>query len=125
MLQNVRDAEIRLPGAAPDRGLILNCPIRFLLQADTETDYLREQFQLSEQHLSVVVSSPYRGREYREAVLQDDRGTRVVRLYLTDDEYWRMTSTKEDVDKLNRLRAEIPGLTIEEAIRCLSAGYGR
>lgn len=125
MLQNIRNAELRLPDGSIDRGLILNSPIRFFLQADTETEYLREQFQFGEHHLRVVVTHPYRGREYREAVLQDDTGTRVVRLYLTDEEYWRMTSTKEDVDKFNRLRAVVPELSIEEAIRCLAVGYGR
>lgn len=104
MLQNIKNAEIRLPDGVIDRGLILNSPIRFFLQADTEAEYLKQQFQFDEHHLRVVVTHPYRGREYREAVLQDDTGTRVVRLYLTDEEYWRMTSTKEDVDKFNRLR---------------------
>lgn len=125
MLQNIRDAEIRLPDGKHDSGLILNSPIRFFLQADTEAEYLKKQFQFDEHHLRVVVTHPYRGREYREAVLQDDTGTRVVRLYLTDEEYWRMTSTKEDVDKFNKLRLAVPELDVEEAIRCLAVAFRR
>lgn len=125
MLQNIRNAEIRLPNGDIDKGLILNSPIRCFFPADTESEYLKEQFHFEDHHLRAVVTHPYKGREYREAVLQDDTGTRVVRLYLTDEEYWRMTSSKEDVDKFNRLRQVIPELTIEEAIRCLSIGYGR
>ncbi len=125
LLQNIRDAEVGLPDGSVDRGLILNSPIRFFLQADTEADYLRDQFRFDESHLDAVVRHPYRGKEYREAVLQDDTGTRLVRLYLTDDEYWRMTSTKEDVEKFQALRESVPKLTVEEAIRCLAATAGR
>ena len=125
MLQNIRNAEVIGSDGKPDSGLILNCPTRFFLQADTESAYLKEQFHFAEQHLHAVVTHPYRGNEYREAVLQDDTGTRVVRLYLTDHEYWRMTSRKEDVEKFNQLRAAVPGLTVEEAIRCLSISHGR
>lgn len=125
MLQNIRNAEIKLQDGSLDRGLILNCPIRFFLPADTEADYLREQFQFDDRQSRAVVTHPYRGREFREAVLQDDTGTRIVRLYLTDREYWRMTSTKEDEDKLRRLRTVVPELSVEEAIRCMAVAYGR
>lgn len=125
MLQNIRNAEIGLPDGKVDSGLVLNSPIRFFLQADTEADYLKDQFQFDEHHIRVVVTHPYRGRDYREIVLQDDTGTRVVRLYLVDQEYWRMNSTKEDQEKLMKLRQAVPELTVEEAIRCLSATEAR
>lgn len=125
MLQNIRNAEVVLPDGKVDSGLVLNSPIRFFLQADTEADYLREQFQFGEHHIRVVVTNPYRGRDYREIVLQDDTGTRVVRLYLVDQEYWRMNSTKEDQEKLMKLRQAVPELTVEEAIRCLSVTQSR
>lgn len=125
MLQNIRNAEIVLPDGKVDSGLILNCPIRFFLQADTEAEYLKQQFQFGEHHLRVVVTNPYRGSDYREVVIQDDTGTRVTRLYLVDREYWRMNSTKEDQEKLMKLRAAVPELTVEEAIRCLATSHGR
>jgi hypothetical protein len=125
MLQNIRNAEVVLPDGKVDSGLVLNSPIRFFLQADTEADYLKDQFRFDEHHIRVVVTHPYRGRDYREIVLQDDTGTRVVRLYLVDQEYWRMNSTKEDQEKLMKLRQAVPELTVEEAIRCLSATQSR
>ena len=125
IFQNIKDAEIKLPDGSTDLGLILNSPTRFFLQADTDPEYLASQFQLSDRHLDALVANPYRGKEFRETVLQDDTGTRLLRLYLTDEEYWRMTSTREDVDKYNGLRKMVPHLTVEEAIRCLAIGYGR
>jgi len=103
-----------------DSGIILNSPIRFLLEQDVERDYLRDTFGLHDQHLRAIVDQPYRGKDYREFVLQDDTGTRLVRLYLTPREYWRVTSTREDNDKLIQLQRNVPGLSLEEAIECLA-----
>ncbi len=124
MLQNIRNAEITHADGSLDSGLILNSPTRIFLPADTETEYLKSQFQFSDSHLQAIVTHPYRGREYREAVLQDDLGTRIIRVFLTDEEYWRTTSSKDDQTKFNQLRAAVPGLTLQEAIRCLIVRSG-
>jgi type IV secretory pathway VirB4 component len=107
-------------GNRSDSGILLNSPIRFFLEQDVDKNYLKERFGLSDSHLRVLVDQPYRGKEYREFVLQDDTGTRVVRLYLTPKEYWRVTSTREDNDKLQALQRYVPGLSLEEAIECIS-----
>lgn len=103
-----------------DSGIILNSPIRFFLEQDVDRDYLQDTFGLNNHHLRAVIDQPYRGKDYREFVLQDDTGTRLVRLYLTPREYWRVTSTREDNDKLVQLQKNVPGLTLEEAIECLA-----
>jgi hypothetical protein len=38
---------------------------------------------------------------------------------MTEDEYWRVTSSADDNEKLKKLREAIPNLTLEEGIRCL------
>jgi type IV secretory pathway VirB4 component len=118
--QNIRNFEIPRGQGRTDSGIILNSPTRFFLEQDVERAFLKEHFGLNDEELSVVVDSPYRGKDYREFVLQDDTGTRIVRLKLSPEEYWRVTSTRSDNDKLSRLRAAVPGLTLEEAIRCLA-----
>jgi conjugal transfer ATP-binding protein TraC len=117
--QNIRNFEINIDGQI-DRGLILNSPIRFFFQADTEADYLMNQFNFNERQIDSVVKNPYSGKDYREAVLQDDTGSRMIRLALTQAEYWRMSSSKEDSEKLEKLKKAVPGLSLSEAITCLS-----
>ncbi len=120
--QNMRNFELPGKNGERDLGIILNSPIRFLLQADHEPKYLKEQFGLCDEHISILTENPYRGREYREVILQDDTGTRALRVYLTPSEYWRCTSDSEDNQKLFGLMRAVPGLTLREAISCLSRG---
>ena len=117
--QKVQNFELPSP-TGKDSGIILNSPIRFFLEQDTERDYLKNTFRLSDSHLEHIVDSPYRGKDYREFVLQDDTGTRVVRLVLSTGEYWCVTSTREDNDKITALQKAVPGLTLQEAIQCIS-----
>ena len=120
--QNMKNFELPGKNGERDLGIILNSPIRFLLQADHEPKYLKEQFGLCDEHISILTENPYRGREYREVILQDDTGTRALRVYLTPSEYWRCTSDSEDNQKLFGLMRAVPGLTLREAINCLSRG---
>jgi type IV secretory pathway VirB4 component len=118
--QKVDTFDLAVSASRNDSGILLNSPIRFFLEQDVDRDYLKKTFALSDNHLRTVVESPYRGKDYREFVLQDDTGTRVVRLYLTPEEYWRVTSTREDNEKLISLQKHVPGLTLEEAIKCIA-----
>lgn len=118
--QKIQNFDLDMGFGRRDSGLILNSPIRFFLEQDTERDYLEATFGLGPRFTSRITENPYRGKEYREAVLQDDTGTRVVRLALSPEEYWRVTSTREDNEKLENLRQAVPGLSLEEAIRCLA-----
>lgn len=119
--QKIQNFDLDLGFGKRDSGLILNSPIRFFLEQDTEREYLESMFGLGPRFTNRITENPYRGKEYREAVLQDDVGTRIVRLALSPEEYWRVTSTREDNEKLGHLRKAVPGLTLEEAIRCLAA----
>jgi hypothetical protein len=118
--QNTRNFDLPTSGERVDSGIILNSPIRFIFEQDVEREYLKSTFSLSDHQLQTIIDSPYRGSSYREFVLQDDTGTRLVRLYLTPQKYWKVSSTREDNDKLALLQKHVPGLTLDEAISCLA-----
>lgn len=117
--QNIRDFEIKKEGHI-DLGIILNSPIRIFFPTTLEEEYLRDQFNLSERQINALVRNPYSGKDYREAILQDDLGTRLVRLRLTKQEYWRITSSKEDHEHYQRIKSYIPTLTTDQILTVLS-----
>ena len=72
-------------------------------------------------HADRIHHNPYKGKKYREFVLQDDLGTRVCKLALTAEEYLRVSTSTQDNDKISNLMRAVPGLTFGEAIKCLNA----
>lgn len=118
--QKVQNFDLPTANGKTNSGILLNSPIRFLFEQDVEEPYLQSTFHLEESHLFAITRHPYRGKEFRQCVLQDDTGTRIVRLYLSPSEYWTVTSTKEDNDKIRALKELIPTLNLREVIQCIS-----
>jgi type IV secretory pathway VirB4 component len=124
MAQNVRDFDIQRSEGDLDHGIILNSPSRIFFETHLPEDYLRSEFQLGNEEIDTILKNPYRGNDYRKAVLQDDIGTRVIRLYLTPQELWRVTSKREHTLKYEKLRQAVPELTADEAIYALARTQG-
>ncbi len=118
--QNIEDFYLKKDGQL-DRGLILNSPTRIFFEAQSKPDFLKSEFNLSDQHTNILGVYAYRGSEFRQFVLQDDLGTRICRLFLTKREYWEMTSTRTDVDQLDSLKRSAPWLSENQAIEVMLA----
>ena len=46
--------------------------------------------------------------------------SKIFRITVTPEEYWSMTTKKEDHIKIENLMKAVPGLSRLEAIKCLS-----
>lgn len=104
-----------------DTGLIENSPQRFFFSIDGNREDFQSRFQLSDeqtQSLSSVQSVPGR---FSECLFQDSKAAKKLRIEITREEFWRLTSSKQDALKLQQLRAAVPQLSLKESIRCLSA----
>lgn len=118
--QNVANFQIVKEDGSHDQGIFLNSPIRFFFKAETSQEYLKNTFQIESELIQSLYEPNRSSMNYRQAIMQDETGTRMVRIYLTPEEYWRITTSSDDMNKLYALRRAIPQLTMEEAIRCLS-----
>jgi hypothetical protein len=117
--QTTQDFVLPKEGGGVDTGILVNSPIRFFYQVDDEPGAFRERFGLTEAQLTAIQGLG-RSDEFREVFLQDELGGRVLRVGVTPQEYWRVTSSRADNEKLQALMNAVPGLTLEEAIRCLA-----
>lgn len=103
-----------------DTGIIENSPQRFLFSVDGNTKTYQERFNLSEDKTSQIKSLTAIPGQYSEVLLQTGDSSRKLKIEVTPEEYWALTSSKADRDKLQNLQAFVPGLTLKEAIKCLS-----
>jgi hypothetical protein len=116
--QTTKDFELSKEGGETDCGILINSPIRFFYQVDDDPDVFAKKFGLTARQVADIQGLG-RSAEYREVFLQDELGGRVLRVAVTSEEYWRVTSSRSDNEKIHALLAAVPGLTLQEAIRCL------
>ncbi|MBU6374593.1 MAG: hypothetical protein KGQ59_01235 [Bdellovibrionales bacterium] len=103
-----------------DRGIIINSPVRVFFESESKESVYRDIFNLGDRELSILKTHPYRGKEFRQFILQDDTGTRLCRLYLTPKDYWTATSSRQEVDQLESLRLAAPWLTENQLITVMT-----
>ncbi|WP_413942687.1 hypothetical protein [Bdellovibrio sp. HCB-162] len=104
-----------------DTGLIANSPQRFLFSIDDEKEEVfASRFGLRVNDMETMRSLRSVGGAYSEILYQDAVSTRKLKLTITPEEYWRLTTSKTDRDKLQSLMAAVPGLSLKQGIRCLS-----
>lgn len=103
-----------------DTGLIENSPQRFLFSVDGNVKAFQERFNLSEEKVSQIKNLKAMPGKFSEVLFQSVDTARKLRIQITPNEYWSLTSSKQDQDKLKHLQAAVPGLTLVEAIKCLS-----
>lgn len=103
-----------------DTGIIENSPQRFLFSVDGNiTDY-QNRFNLTDAQLGSIRSLKAIPKEFSEVFLQTSDVGRKLLIKITQKEYWTLTSSKQDREKLEKLRSYIPNLSLMEAIKCLS-----
>lgn len=102
-----------------DTSLIENAQHRMLFSTDGNLREFQERFRLKEQDMALMSSLHFQSGKHSEFLYQNDFRSKAMRLRLTPEEYWRVTSSQGDRVKLETLRKVVPGLSTEEAIRCL------
>lgn len=121
--QQITDFLIRTETGQIDDGILRNSLIRFLYQIDGNHELFAQYLDLPETDLTKILSLT-RSNHTRQALLQyqttDGARSRVVNISLTPEEYWEVTTTRKDNEKLGLLLKQIPGLSIKEAISCLA-----
>ncbi len=103
-----------------DTGILENSNSKFLFSVDGEKESFARRLKLDLPVVDTVEALRSEKGKYSEVLLQDNLGTRTLRIQLTAEEYWSATSSQEDNRKLTELRASVPGLTLEQGIRVLS-----
>lgn len=103
-----------------ETGILENSHHRILFSADGDLTEFRERLRLREKDMNFIAGLGFKNRKYSEFIYQQGDEARVMRLELSPEEYWRVTSSQSDRSKLLSLVKAVPGLTTEEAIRCLS-----
>lgn len=103
-----------------DTGIIENSPQRFLFSVDGNELEYRNRFNLSTEKVESIKNLKSRPGEFSECLFNSPLGSKKLVVKITKEEYWQTTSTKEDNEKLNALLINVPGLKLNEAIKCLS-----
>lgn len=116
--QNIEDFFLKRDGHI-DRGLVLNSPTKVFFESQSRAEFFKDEFGFTDREISVVGKHAHRGKDYRQFVLQDDLGTRICRLYLTRREYWEMTSSRKDVDRLDALKRSANWLNEDQSIEIM------
>lgn len=103
-----------------DTGIIENSPQRFLFSVDGDEKEYQSRFNLKTHQVEVIRKLRSKPGELSEVFLQTAETGRKLQIKITKEEYWELTSNRQDQEKLNKLRSAAPELSLKEAIRCLS-----
>lgn len=103
-----------------DTGIIENSPQRFLFSVDGNVSNFQDRFNLKEENIEQIRKLRAIPGKYSEVLLQTGEASRKLKIEVTQEEYWSLTSSKVDQEKLQNLQAAVPGLSLKEAIKCLS-----
>ena len=85
----------------------------------------KERMRLRAKDLDLLTTLSFQSGKFSEFLYQEGDHAKAMRLILTPEEYWRITSSQSDRMKLLSLVKAVPGLSTKEAIRCLSVSAGR
>ena len=103
-----------------DSGIIENSPQRFLFSIDGDEETFQERFGLTANHIATMRSLRSVVGKYSEVLFKEPEGARRLAVRITPEEYWRLTTSRLDKEKLMNLMDAVPGLLLREAINCLS-----
>jgi len=104
-----------------DVGIIDNSTQRFIFSIDGDEREFQERFRLKDEDIRKIKSLRSIVGSFSEVLFQTGEVTRKLTVKVTPEEYWRLTTSRVDKEKLLNLLAAVPGLSLREGIRCLSA----
>jgi hypothetical protein len=102
------------------KSLLEASPSKFIFTVDTKDEVFADRLGITQKQVSVIKNLRRVQGKYSEVFHVDNLGSRTYRIALSPLEYWSYTSKKEDKDKIQHLLQAVPGLSIKEAIQCLS-----
>jgi hypothetical protein len=102
-----------------DVGILENSASKFLYSIDGEKEAFAARMKLDLPTLAKIENLKTVKGQYSDVLFVDQFGSRSLRVQMTEEEYWRVSSSADDNEKLLRLREAIPNLTLEQGIRCL------
>ena len=102
------------------KSLLEASPSKFIFTVDAKDEIFADRLGMTLKEVQTIKNLKRVQGKYSEVFHLDNLGSRTYRITLSPQEYWSYTSKKEDKDKIHHLLQSVPGLTIEEAIRCLS-----
>ncbi len=105
-----------------DTGILDNSHHKILFSADGNLREFQERMRLRAKDLDLLTKLTFQSGKFSEFLYQEGDHARAMRLILTPEEYWRITSNPTDRQKLKNLMSAVPGLKLDEAISCLSVG---
>lgn len=104
-----------------DMGIIENSPQRFLFSVDGNELDFAQRFNLSQDQINEIKSLRSIVGVFSEVLLQTGDVSRKLKVKVTPEEYWRLTTSRVDKEKIMKLLEAVPGLSLREAIACLAA----
>lgn len=103
-----------------DTGIIDNSAQRFLFSVDGDREAFGRRMRLMDSDVCAIESLQSEKGSFSDVFFQDAFGSRQLRIQLSAFEYWSMTSSRSENEKLLNLVDSVPGLTLEEGIDVLS-----
>lgn len=103
-----------------DSGIIENSPQRFLFSTDGSLKEYQERFNLSDQHMKTMNELMSVPKVLSEVFLQSGSSGKKLKIQITPEEYWKLTTSQPDQQKIQKLRQAVPELKLSEALKCLS-----
>ncbi|HPI39346.1 MAG TPA: hypothetical protein PLJ21_00995 [Pseudobdellovibrionaceae bacterium] len=103
-----------------DKSLLEASPSKFIFTLDAKDEVFSDRTGVSEADVIKIKNLKRVQGKYSEVFHVDNLGKRTYRIVLSPHEYWSYTSKKEDKDKIQKLMQAVPGLKIEEAMKCIS-----
>jgi TraG P-loop domain len=102
-----------------DTGVVENSSHRFLFSSDGTDEDFKARLHLNDEQFERIKSlKPKRGES--QLVYQHHEAAQTLSLRLTQEEYWRLTSTQSDRIKIDSLLKAVPQLSTAEAIQVLA-----
>jgi type IV secretory pathway VirB4 component len=103
--------------------LFNNASHHFLFSTDGEPETYMRRHGLTEVQFEMIKTLEMKKGHYSDVLHKDETGTRIYRIHTDPEEYWHLSTDKEDWARLDALMRNVKGLKTEEAIKCLASKH--
>ena len=108
-----------------DEGILNNSASKFFYGIDGDVNKFQSRNSLTNEDIEKIHSLKRVQGEFSDVLYSvrnssSQGSSKIFRITVTPEEYWSMTTKKEDHIKIENLMKAVPGLSRLEAIKCLS-----